>query len=347
MFSMCLLTTACSNAEHPPQETANAEQTAQQQTTAVPSPSISPTASPQPATASPSPTAGPQVVITKSPSDESVSVGGNAWFIAHADNANSIEWLFVSPDGSNSISSADIGSKLSGLEVETLPEDTIALRSIPLEMDGWKVQARFNGDGNSATTTPAIIYVSDYLSAYASVIDNCRYVVNCIANGTDYGSADTYGISASYDLLYNQVSLGYALKDIDGNGIPELIVGATSANDFGENGGNIVYSLFTLQDGSPLKIFSSYARSCYYMSQLGGFYFHGSNGAANSYSYIYSLNGIELKAVDGVWSDGLNENNELLAYYFDGTKISQEQFNTYSSQYEASILSLPTLTPIT
>ena len=103
----------------------------------------------------------PEVVITKNPRSETVAAGGKTWFIAHADNAVSITWQAVNPDG-YSVSLEKAMEANPGLSLEALEGDTIAVSNIPLSFDGWGIQARFDGSGDSnyAVTDPARITVT-------------------------------------------------------------------------------------------------------------------------------------------------------------------------------------------
>ena len=103
----------------------------------------------------------PEVVITKNPRGETVVAGGKTWFIAHADNAGSITWQAVNPNG-YSVSLESAMEANPGLSLEVLEGDTIAVSNIPLSFDGWGIQARFDGVGESnyAVTDPAWITVT-------------------------------------------------------------------------------------------------------------------------------------------------------------------------------------------
>ena len=104
---------------------------------------------------------GPAVVITKNPRGETVPAGGKTWFIAHADNAVSLTWQAVNPDGF-SVSLEEAMATHPGLSLEVLEGDTIAVSNIPLSFSGWGIQARFDGvgAGNFDVTEPAWITVT-------------------------------------------------------------------------------------------------------------------------------------------------------------------------------------------
>lgn len=101
---------------------------------------------------------GPEIVITKHPTGENLPVGGNTWFIAHADNADSLTWMLVSPDGVYT-ALEDAEALLPSVKLEVLPKDTLGVSNVPAAMDGWGVVAWFFGPGGSAETNIAYITV--------------------------------------------------------------------------------------------------------------------------------------------------------------------------------------------
>ena len=82
--------------------------------------------------ASPQPTTVPQVsgpvTITKNPTGESIAVGGRTWFIAHANNATSLTWLFTDPQGQSYTIDQTMAAN-PGLMIQELPDDTLGVRS--------------------------------------------------------------------------------------------------------------------------------------------------------------------------------------------------------------------------
>ena len=118
-----------------------------------------PEVTPPPPTPTPVPTPVPAPSITKPPYGESVVEGGSAIFIAHADNADTVEWRIMSADERTEYSVKDIGRYFTGCSAEGYDEDTLILTNIRYEMDGWKVRAKFVGDGGSAFTDTATITV--------------------------------------------------------------------------------------------------------------------------------------------------------------------------------------------
>lgn len=105
-------------------------------------------------------------------------------------------------------------------------------------------------------------------------------------------------------------NLGYALKDLDGNGIDELII----------TDGMNIYDLYTViqdEEEGPLHLASAMERIQYYLTSDGWIYNLGSGGAAVSYHTLYSLEGRELKLLDGYMMDADTDPNNPW-FYYDG-----------------------------
>lgn len=91
-------------------------------------------------------------------------------------------------------------------------------------------------------------------------------------------------------------TLGYILRDLDGNGVEELI--------FGENGeggwDGIVYDLYTIVDGEVVHIFDGWERNRYYLCE-NGCIAKESDGSAFEFSFAYyAYSGTELALIEAV-----------------------------------------------
>lgn len=84
-------------------------------------------------------------------------------------------------------------------------------------------------------------------------------------------------------------TLGYAVKDLDDNGIPELAIGTISGDDFY---GKLVFVLYTVdKDGEAVPIFSSIERDRYYYAGGNRFANLGSSSADGSFVTTLKLEG--------------------------------------------------------
>lgn len=126
----------------------------------TPAPTVAPTPVPT-AAPTPVPTVFYQneVRIAKSPTSETVYVGGSAVFIARGENETSINWITVSPDAKTSYRIQDAPSYFQGLTVEGQGTSNLRLSNIPLSMNGWRIQCYFTGEGGPKYTNGAYLTV--------------------------------------------------------------------------------------------------------------------------------------------------------------------------------------------
>ena len=158
----------------------------------------------------------------------------------------------------------------------------------------------------------------------------------------NYGGSDALRLTFSHVIKteYSYESLGYLLKDLDGNGVDELIFGANT--DGWDNGGwdGIIYDIYTLDNGTPVHVLSGWERNRYYLCETG-YIANESSGSAfdSSYSY-YTYSGTELTLVESVMHR-IPSNEERLWFYSteetydteNAEHISAEQANEIMSKY--------------
>ena len=126
----------------------------------TPAPTSTPGPFQSPAVQTPAPTPQQNLVrITKSPTSETVEAGGSAVFIAYADNSNGIVWITVSPDARISYDISNAPGVFNGLQVSGQGTSVLTLSNIPYEMDGWRIQAYFTGNGGPLYTAGAYLTV--------------------------------------------------------------------------------------------------------------------------------------------------------------------------------------------
>lgn len=89
--------------------------------------------------------AGGKVTVTKSPTSETVEKGGKATFVAYAANATGITWRLVSSDGMETINVAAVADYFAGVTTWGLGTNSLTIKNIPENMNGWQVEAKFDG----------------------------------------------------------------------------------------------------------------------------------------------------------------------------------------------------------
>lgn len=254
-------------------------------------------------------------VVTKDPTDETLSPGGKTWFVAHADGATVLTWEFVSPDGTV-YSATDAMTLNPGLTLDISREDTVELSNVPLSFNGWAAQARFDGPGGSVTSAAARITVTQSQGAYDAVIEKYRTAVE----HKDGSDSVPYEYDVSEMILYAD-HVGYALMDLDGDGMEELLVagiGYLVPED------PYLFEIFTLQDGAPVSVSRSTARARLYLMTDGKLFLEGSSGAANSCYSVMQYSGGTIRFLNGLYT------SDTLA---DGTPSDYTYYYTTGNQY--------------
>ena len=147
--------------------------------------SSEPTATPEP-TAEPTPTPTPDLypVITKDPTNESVSTEGRAVFIARADNATSITWYFISPDGSTTILASSIPTLFPGITVSGTDTEKLVLTNVNTKISGYSAYARFGNSNGFTDSATATVTVSPLISPTVSPAATASPVPSAVPSST-------------------------------------------------------------------------------------------------------------------------------------------------------------------
>ena len=190
------------------------------------------------------------LVITKDPTDETVPVGEGVWFVARARDHISLRWELIDNYG-NVFSPDDAETLMSGLIISYPAEDTISLNNVPLSMDGWAVRAVFDGAGGPLTGKAARLTVIDYEDPYSCVIMRYSKAFRYGVPSEDY--CRNNGISSRATECF---SAGYALYDIDENGVDELFIAAYETTLDGWQR-NLIFELYTVVDNEPYRVYCS------------------------------------------------------------------------------------------
>ena len=99
------------------------------------------------------------VSVKKSPTNEKAEIGGQAIFIAKAENSSGIIWHLISPDEKEDYRDEEMSSAFSSLELEGLGTERLKIKVIPLSLNGWKVRAEFSGIGGPVFSEDAVITI--------------------------------------------------------------------------------------------------------------------------------------------------------------------------------------------
>lgn len=93
--------------------------------------------------------------------------------------------------------------------------------------------------------------------------------------------------------------VGYAMDDVDGDGVSELMVGSVDEG--------LIYAMYTVKDGQETQIIDAMERSTYQLTSDGLILNRGTNGAA-SYGYnLYRLENGSLQFQDALVFDAAKD----------------------------------------
>ncbi|MBR0383480.1 MAG: hypothetical protein IJH61_02195 [Eubacteriaceae bacterium] len=167
--------------------------------------------------------------------------------------------------------------------------------------------------------------------AYDSIIEQynnaiaAHYTVSQLDNEklTDKIGRDFYGSSSN-----NSGSFGYALMDLDGDGIRELLIG--------EVGKPNIYDMYAIKNRQAERLFYSRGRSYYNYAGGNKILHDGSNGAASHVWELYEYNQ-GLVQIDGAESKGsYNGSKEVVDYYvFNNGDWRTTDQSEYTSKYQS------------
>ena len=302
---------------------------------ATPIPTPRPTAAPTPAA-----TVGAKVVITKNPTSESLAIGGTTWFIAHASNARAVTWQAVSPDG-RIYTAAEAISLHPGLALSGVNDDTLTIKNVPLSLNGWGFQARFDGDGNSAVSTAAYLAIGDFVTYYQSVLNAYRAAYQIGGHTAEYARQN--GLS---ELITHSAHIGYAFKDLNKDGTPELFIGGVNADAFARL---IVYDAYTLVNGVPVRLAVSTENDRFYLRTDSRFLNGGSEGSKYEHYFLFRFTGDHLESVEGYMVYKVKSDQDG-CYYQKGAysrepregdkKVSRKTMDSKVQGYESAVFSL-------
>ena len=106
--------------------------------------------------------------MTADPTDEWVENGGSCLYIATANDAESLAWHFVSPDGQVDVPYTDIAAYFPELGVEGGADEYLTISNIPAAFNGWGSYCVFSNKGATAASGTAYTYVAGAEEALAS-----------------------------------------------------------------------------------------------------------------------------------------------------------------------------------
>ena len=149
------------------------------------------------------------------------------------------------------------------------------------------------------------------LAAYEAILERS---VEVLASGGDIETGD--GEMGLLEAAYQDAdSVGYAVEDLTGDGVPELILGSLEDDT--------IFAVYTGDRGEPvLMLEGGYRHPCRYLGG-GRFFCSGSASAFNSIlaSYALSGDGLELTCEDFYFTDESADNMMTVAFFHNTSGV--------------------------
>lgn len=197
------------------------------------------------------------------------------------------------------------------------------------------------------------IYNAKLVEIYYTIADPESYFENA---GEDmYWLAD-FSYTVSETGWDPDCLVGYVIKDVSGDDIPELLIVSTADQEYYEEG-NMVYDIYTIRDGEIFPSVIGWARSRNYDLGDGEFYYRGSSGATESSYGLYHLSDDGTQQIwdefyfstyDGIIGDVVyyfNQDGECDPTISEQLDIDGEEFWEYATEIEDHLVRDEEVTP--
>ena len=133
-------------------------------------------------------------VVTKNPTDETRYVGETAIFIANAANYDSIEWLFIAPNGTQFFIAPNgtqckldaFKTQFPGCTVTGQGTTELHIANLQTGLNGWKVFCCFGLNGKATTTSAASVNVLVRSAPVTTAPVTTTYVPSTVCYEPDY-----------------------------------------------------------------------------------------------------------------------------------------------------------------
>ena len=162
--------------------------------------------------------------------------------------------------------------------------------------ESFTVDARFADPSNSQMEAARPRSKSVGYSEYDALIAEARDVLE----NFDGDYPEEIKFSSVFFQNWDYETLGYLLRDLDGDGVDELIFGANT--DGWDNGGwdGIIYNIYTIIDGEAVQVVDGWERSRYYLCENGCIANEWSGSAFQSGCIYYRYEGGALVPIESV-----------------------------------------------
>ena len=192
------------------------------------------------------------------------------------------------------------------------------------------------------------LYTDENCRNYDEVIE---LYIRAIKERWDSDKISEFGFEP-YCFISSLEKDGYILKDLDQDGSDELIILSRDSLESSryQNFEDMLYAVYTMKNGKPIRVLESWTRSRNYLCTDGGIYNEGSDGASYLTWCIRDIKNGRVVVREGVQTaDKMDANGEYLEggvylrmteshKLYDGEEISEEQADADLARYQNMLL---------
>ncbi len=169
-----------------------------------------------------------------------------------------------------------------------------------------------------------------YLASYRPILDDyyetAYFLDEYEVNPSNYGIVGAEEVVRVFDNREDALdAIGYCLPDLNGDDIPELVIGDISYPEVDN-----ILAIYTLVENEPVMVANGMARSRWRLTSDGKLFNFGSSGASYSIFSIYEMTedefGPELVRVEGYFS--VYSDSEEKDVYYQCNEGSEGDFDT-------------------
>ena len=172
------------------------------------------------------------------------------------------------------------------------------------------------------TNQPSTEISEEYVTKYEDVLAKVYAFINNIDD--EVGPVDGFdGIWEVAKALDDEAldEIGYVLKDISGDDVPELLIGSFEKDDDAYTN-NEIYLIYILQGEKPEIVLYGWNRNAYSLKDDNSLFYQGSSGAAMSAFGIYHISNDGESVCDDFYYTYPNDNNpSVIELYHNTTGI--------------------------
>ena len=197
-------------------------------------------------------------------------------------------------------------------------EDPVATETPAAEAKPTELapEAEIPASENANTTEEAV--EEAYADYYKMIVD----MKAGLEKGLEEPVMNGFALADAYMTIGENDVPGYLIKDLNGDGVDELIFGMNMKEiPEGEDAfDGVVYDVFTMVDGKMIQVVDGWARNRYYICSNGAIANEGSGGAAYTGYTYYDFDGKELKVRESYFTGYKDEAQTDWGWFYSDTE---------------------------